>query len=157
MVVHVKIPSYWTAQSEKWAFTKWDKVQILMHLNEWALLHRVKMRGSMSGCDPDYAGTFLEKMVWTTGTLELFVHFTYSEKSNEEIKTTPTNIMMSNLLLPVSSFLFFQSLSCPASSSGPFLQSVPVPPLAPARPPAPVPGLATQTKTHCLAQFNWLV
>lgn len=102
-------------------------------------------------------GPFWKKKAWTTWTRKLFVHFAYSEKRNEEIKTTPSNIVMSNLLLPVSSFLFFQSLSCPASSSGPFPQSVPVPPLAPARPPAPVPGLATQTKTHCLAQFNWLV
>lgn len=47
---------------------------------------------------------------------------------------------------------------CLAPSSGPSLslslQSVPVPPLAPVRPPAPVPGLAAQTKTLCLAQFN---
>lgn len=36
------------------------------------------------------------------------------KKRNEEIKTTPSNIVMSNLLLPVSSFLFFSVsvLSC---------------------------------------------
>lgn len=157
MVLHVKIPSYWTAQREKWAFTKWHSLN--MKALEWMstsvqsenVWQRVGVWPWL--CRDLFGKEDLDNL----NTLILCSFHLQWKKENEEIKTTPSNIMTSNLLLPVSSFLFIQSLSCPASSSGPFLQSVPVPPLAPARPPAPVPGLATQTKTHCLAQFNWLV
>lgn len=55
MVLHVKIPSYWTAQWEEWAFTKWDSLNmnalewmctsvqsenVWRHVGVWPWLHR---------------------------------------------------------------------------------------------------------------------
>ena len=73
-------------------------------------------------------------------------------------KLNPTDIVRM-ISRPFFYFLILISLSVCVSLVLPHLlapspQSVPLPPLAPARPPAPVPSLATQTKTLCLAQFN---